>query len=85
MSETTTQNESTTPRFSNIRYEKRQAPPVQSAASDSKTNSCGSLEESAGDYVRAYRTGGRSISVSYNADEIHARSVRRELSKILAS
>ncbi len=83
MSETTTQNETTTLRPSNIRYEKRQAMPVRPAGLEGEIGSSCVADENVGDYVRAYRTDGQSIGVSYNAAEIHARAVRRELSKIL--
>lgn len=85
MSKTTPQIDSTTPSSGNIIYEKKQAMPAQADGSDRKMNCSRAPEENAGDYVRAYRTGGESVAVSYNSAEIHARAARREISKMLGN
>jgi len=85
MSKTTPQTDSTTPSSSNVLYEKKQAVPAQADGLDRRLNCSRAPEENAGDYVRAYRTGGDNVAVSYNSAEIHARAVRREICKMLGS
>ena len=83
MSETPNQNASTSPGLCSARYSKVSENYPAPDDLQRRTDSPPSGEENSGSYVRAYRTASKSIAINYNAAEIQARSVRREISKIL--
>jgi hypothetical protein len=81
MSETTIQNDTTTTNDSGARYTKVQTfhapPPVP------PTSSFQTPEQASESYVKAYRAVNNSVVVTYNRAEAHARTVRKQINRLL--
>jgi hypothetical protein len=82
MSETTIQNDTTTTNACGARYSRLAAPhaPPQPVP---QTPTPQPPDQAPPGYVRAYRVANKSVVVSYNSADAHARAVRRQISRLL--
>ena len=83
MSETTIQNETTTSTLCGGRYS-RLATPTAPPQPTPQTPTPQPPDQPQHGYVRAYRAANKSVLVTYNSAEAHARAVRRQISKLLS-